>query len=662
MKIEKLYPKCKNYIWGGERLANGYGKISDSSPIAESWELSFHKDGITALSDGTPLPEAMGPSELGENVAAMDRFPTLIKLIDAKDNLSVQVHPSDSYALSNEGELGKTEMWYVVEAEEGAGIYLGLKEDMTAEEFSRAIADECLTEHLNFFPVSGGECFFIPSGTVHAICRGCLIAEIQQNSNLTYRVYDYGRVDKDGNTRPLHIEKAKIVSNLSRFEARKFPEGILGASKYFTVRKISLDGEYTLNGDKGSFICLTAVSGEGEIRTYKSCGAGQGSARCCEMANIEKEDSREKNSDKHGDQKEPGTSDSANRCETEKIGFSRGDSFIVPAGYGEFKLCGKATVLMTEIRKYYVGIDIGGTFIKGGIVDDLGRIIVESKVPTGAEGGDKAVAKNIAELVRALTQETGLETSDLSGIGMGVPGMIDSEKGEVVYSNNLRWEHFMISDEVEALTGLKVKIANDANVAALGEARFGCGRYYKTTVLLTLGTGVGGGIVLDGKLYEGNRSAGAELGHIVIAAGGEKCTCGRRGCLEAYASATALIRETKKAMEAHPESRLWEIGSPDKVDGRTAFDFAPHDKAAAEVVEKYVEMLGCGIANIANELRPEAIILGGGVSAQGESLLTPLERFLENEIYGGRRGPSVKLLAATLGNSAGLLGAAALLM
>ena len=502
-------------------------------------------------------------------------------------------------------------MWYIVEADEGAGIYLGFKDDMTASEFAKAIENEKLCDYLNFYPVERGDCFFIPAETVHAICRGCLIAEIQQSSNLTYRVYDYGRKDKDGNTRLLHIEKAKLVSDLGKFETRSFPEGIMGASKYFTVRRLEISGESELSSDKGSFLCLTVTDGSGKI---------------------------------------------------ESTDFSRGDSFFIPASYGNFKIEGRATVLMTQIRKYFVGIDIGGTFIKGGVVDDLGTIIARDKIPTGAEGGEKAVAANIASLTGALIKKAGLEASDIVGIGMGVPGMIDSSRGEVVYSNNLGWEHFMISDAVEKLTGIKVKIANDANVAALGEARFGCGKDYKTTVLLTLGTGVGGGIVIDGKLYEGNRSAGAEMGHSVIVAGGEKCTCGRRGCFETYASATALIRETKRAMDQHPESLLWELGSPDKVDGKSAFDYADRDETAKAVVKKYIEMLGCGIANIANELRPEAVILGGGVCAQGDNLIKPLEAFLAEEIYGGERGPAVKLLIAALGNNAGLLGAAALLM
>ena len=611
MKIEKLYPEFKNYIWGGSRLAERYGKKTDIRPLAESWELSFHKDGLTRLENGETLASEADPSELGENLKDFPFFPTLIKFIDALGDLSVQVHPSDDYALKNEGELGKTEMWYVVEAEEDAGIYLGLSRDITAEEFASAIENECLTDLLNFYKVKSGDCFFIPAGTIHAICKGCLIAEIQQNSNLTYRVYDYGRRDKNGNTRPLHVEKAKAVADLKKFEKREFPDNILGASKYFTTRRIRLEGETCIISDKGSFTSITSVRGEGTI----------------------------------GD----------------KI-FRAGDSFFIPAGYGEVKLSGKAELIMTQIRKYYVGIDLGGTFIKGGIVDDLGNLLVDGKVPTQSELGADKVAENISSLVLELIKKAGLERADIEGIGMGVPGMIDSARGEVVYSNNLGWEHFMISDKVEAITGIKAKIANDANVAALGEAKFGCGKNYNTTVLLTLGTGVGGGIVIDGKLYEGNRSAGAEMGHSVIVAGGEKCTCGRRGCLETYASATALIRETKKAMENNRSSALWNIGSLDKVDGKTAFDYMNEDASAKAVVSDYIEKLAVGIANIANELRPEAVILGGGVCAQGKALTDPLKELLSREIYGGTRGPAVEILIATLGNRAGILGAAALLM
>jgi glucokinase len=261
-----------------------------------------------------------------------------------------------------------------------------------------------------------------------------------------------------------------------------------------------------------------------------------------------------------------------------------------------------------------------------------------------------------------LLEKANMTKEQVQGIGMGVPGLIDSQNGIVKYSNNLYFEHFNIAGELSKKTGLPVKIANDANVAALGETKFGCGKDYDNTVLLTLGTGVGGGVVIDGKLFEGNGSAGAELGHTVICAGGENCGCGRRGCLEAYASATALIRDTKRAMEAHKDSKMWEIGSLDKVTGKVPFDYKDSDPYAKAVVDAYIERLACGITNVANIFRPQTVLLGGGVCAQGEALTKPLQAILDKEIFAGHLGPQVEIRIAELENSAGILGAAALLM
>ncbi len=610
MQIEKLYPVCKDYLWGGNKLKESYAKQTDKTPCAESWELSFHKDGLTRLANGKTLMESATKADLGENANGFAFFPTLIKFIDAKQDLSVQVHPSDEYALQHENSLGKTEMWYIVEAEEGAGIYLGFNRDVTEAEYREAIEKNTLTELLNFYKVKAGECYFIPAGTIHAIGKGCLICEIQQNSNLTYRVYDYARRDKDGNLRELHVEKALQVTRLTKHENKGMQGETLGVSKYFNVRKLHAK-DCVLQANPRSFQCITCVDGQGELD-------GQS--------------------------------------------IRKGDSFFVPAGYHDYQMKGDVQIIMTEIKRYYIGIDLGGTFIKGGIVDDTGNILISDKVPTESEKGAGRVALNIANLGKSLLEKLNLTVSDMVGVGIGVPGMIDSGRGEVVYSNNLHWEHFFIGEEVEKLIGLPVKIANDANVAALGETKFGCGKNYASTVMLTLGTGVGGGIVLEGKLVEGNRSAGAELGHSVIVAGGEQCTCGRKGCLEAYASATALIRDTKRAMLANKDSKMWEIGDLDKVNGKTAFDYMECDSAAKAVVENYIEKLGVGITNLANELRPEAVILGGGVCAQGDTLIKPLQAFVDKEIFAGEKGPQVKLVTATLENSAGLLGAAALWM
>lgn len=314
-------------------------------------------------------------------------------------------------------------------------------------------------------------------------------------------------------------------------------------------------------------------------------------------------------------------------------------------------------------NKYYIGIDLGGTFIKGGIVNENGEILLCDKTPTEVEKGDHGVAENIARLALDLLSRLGLTTSDVEGLGIGSPGMIDSAKGNVIYANNLGWENFMIGEELSSmLGGIPVKIGNDANVAALGEVKFGAARNYSSAIMITLGTGVGGGIVIDGKLVEGNLGAGAELGHTVIVHGGEQCSCGRRGCFEAYSSATALIRDTRRAMEAHPDSKMWEIGTLDAVNGKTVFDYAPVDAYAKEVLDSYIEHLACGLINYANIFRPEVILLGGGVCAQGDNLIKPLQAIMDKEIYAGDKGPRVPILIAELENSAGLLGAAALLM
>ena len=265
MEILKLIAPCKDYLWGGRKLKDKYGKSSESDVVAESWELSFHKDGQTKTESGKTLAETLSAEEIGQKAKRFPFFPMLIKFIDARDNLSVQVHPSDDYALQHENSYGKTEMWYVVEAERGAGLYVGFKRDVTREEVERAIADGTLTDLMNFYEVQAGDCYFIPSGTVHAIGKGCLICEIQQNSNLTYRVYDYGRKDKCGNTRELHIDKALKVLDFKTYTPRTFDENTLGECAYFHVEKWAIKGKKSFVAGKDSFVCVTCVQGAGAI-------------------------------------------------------------------------------------------------------------------------------------------------------------------------------------------------------------------------------------------------------------------------------------------------------------------------------------------------------------------------------------------------------------
>ncbi len=306
--------------------------------------------------------------------------------------------------------------------------------------------------------------------------------------------------------------------------------------------------------------------------------------------------------------------------------------------------------------KYYVGIDLGGTFIKCGIVAEDGTLILKDKVPTSKKKSE--IIADMSELAKALATRAGVE---LAGAGIGSPGTIDSANGVIVYSNNIAWENIPLAEAVAKGIGVPVFVTNDANAAALGEQFCGAGKAYQNVVLVTLGTGVGGGIVIDGKLFEGNRSAGAEIGHTVISMGGEKCTCGRKGCFEAYASATALIRQTQRAMQKNKTSKLWAIcgNDADMVCGKTAFDgMREGDETATEVVDGYIEYLSEGIANLCNEFRPEAVLLGGGVCAEGDTLLVPLKRLVDEKIYGGTQYAPVEILRASLGNDAGVYGAA----
>lgn len=314
------------------------------------------------------------------------------------------------------------------------------------------------------------------------------------------------------------------------------------------------------------------------------------------------------------------------------------------------------------MKNCYIGIDVGGTAVKAGAVDVEGNTIIEGSVSTGVEGGADNVAKNIASLVNDIKAKVLSLGYNAVAAGMGCPGTIDSENGVVVFAGNLKFKNVPLAKDVERITGLKVKITNDANAAALGEAKFGAGKNYSDSVMITLGTGVGGGIVIGGKLFEGYRSAGAEIGHTVIVKDGLPCTCGRRGCFEAYSSATALIKRTKKAMEENPSSLMWTKYTLDTVDGRTAFSFADEDEAAKEVVTWYEENLACGITNMANIFRPQAVLIGGGISGQGENLLSPVRKIVEKEIFGGNEYAPVRIECATLGNRAGFLGAAALVM
>ncbi len=317
MEILKLNPVFKDYIWGGTRLKEDFGFESNLDKLAEGWMLSCHKDGKNTICGGTynnktleEVIEKLGKENVvGTKSLNFPYFPVLIKLIDAKDNLSIQVHPDNDYAKRVENEFGKTEIWYVLDAEPDATLVYGFKEKITSEEFQKAIENETLTDVLNVVNVKKGDLFFIEAGTVHAIGKGTLIAEIQQNSNSTYRVYDYGRVGNDGKPRELHIKKAVDVSKTepAKYEIKPFGEKediagntaqLLTKCDLFTVYHYDVNNKLTLNTNEESFNHVLVLDGKGTIN------------------------------------------DKA---------FKKGDSFFIPANFGDYEICGDAEIIVTSI-------------------------------------------------------------------------------------------------------------------------------------------------------------------------------------------------------------------------------------------------------------------------------------------------------------------------
>lgn len=312
--------------------------------------------------------------------------------------------------------------------------------------------------------------------------------------------------------------------------------------------------------------------------------------------------------------------------------------------------------------KYYLGIDLGGTNIKAGITDEKGNILQKASTRTISGGDAEKIAEQMIALCHELSRKSGIPMEKIQSVGVGIPGTVNAEKGTVVYCNNLNMDGAPIGAILQKKLQIPVHLANDASCAALGEFVCGSGKEYNSIILVTLGTGVGGGIILNGKLWEGLEGAGAEIGHMVLQIGGTNCSCGRRGCFEAYSSATALVKQTKAAMAKHPDSLLHAIvAKTGKISAKTAFDAMRRgDTVAKKVVENYLHYLSEGIANLINIFAPEAIILGGGVCNEGDNLLLPLKELIIPKCYGGDRIHHARISIAKLGNDAGLIGAAML--
>lgn len=309
-----------------------------------------------------------------------------------------------------------------------------------------------------------------------------------------------------------------------------------------------------------------------------------------------------------------------------------------------------------------LGFDLGGTNMVVGLVDEDGKVLSKLSCPTRARRSEEAIATDMANLVMELLAKNALTASDISFFGLASPGIANSDTGIIEYANNLPFDNFAVADFMRSKTGISnICIGNDANAAALGEAVCGQARGTKNSVLITLGTGVGGGIILGGKIHTGINHSAGELGHIVIQHGGRKCTCGRRGCWETYSSAIGLIEMTREKMRERTDSAMWKLcdGDSKRLSGKTAFAAARlGDEAAREVVGMYVEYLACGLTNIINIFQPEVLSIGGGISGEGEYLLEPVRRIVDFEQYSSSSKIKTRLCIATAGNDAGIIGAA----
>ena len=614
ISILKLKPACKDYIWGGHRLVEEYGIDYHGGVLAEAWTLSCNAEDSSIIVNGEYADKTLqeyvdikGREILGTNCRRFREFPILVKFIDAKDDLSIQVHPSNNFALKNEGQYGKTEMWYIMDAEEGSFLYYGFKREVTIEEFAERIKNDTLLEVLNAVPVQKGDVLFIESGTLHAVGKGILLAEIQQNSKVTYRVYDYGRIDTNGKKRDLHIEKALAVTNRVPIIRSKTSYPHIADCDYFTVDKLNLDGKltYRVQGTvyDDSFLSILILDGKGII-TNKG----------------------------------------------EMIKYKKGDSLFLPANSGDWQIEGTCDALLTTIREkanpIRVGVNISSSEIQIGLVNDQNVLLDINKYPTKPKRTASEIIDETAQNILKILEKNSIPLEQCVGVGVGVPGTIDRRQGKVVYSNNIRWEDVSLEKELGKKIPCPVRINNNADCAALGEATIGAGKNYSDVVMITIGNGVGGGIILNGEIFEGGVMGGAEIGHQVIRVNGRLCTCGRKGCLEAYVSVPALLRVASKF-----------AGKPVTLE-EIFHRFERGDLDMVEAVEHYTLMLGQGIVNIVNIFRPQLILIGGAMSAYADKFIESIKIMMKEDCFGGVTSFVPEIAIAELGSNAGMIGAA----
>ncbi len=312
---------------------------------------------------------------------------------------------------------------------------------------------------------------------------------------------------------------------------------------------------------------------------------------------------------------------------------------------------------------YYLGIDLGGTNIVAGVVDEKGTIIVKASCKTNAPRSQEEICDDMAAVALKALESAGLTQKDIKFVGIGAPGAVNGATGIIEFANNFDFHNWEIVRMMKERLDVDVFVENDANAAAYGEFLVGAAQDANDAVVITLGTGVGGGIIIDGMIYSGSNYAGAELGHVVIQHGGRQCSCGRRGCWEAYSSATGLINMTREAVlnPYNANSILYQMieGDMSKITGRTAFDAMRKGCPVGQaIVNEYISYLGCGLVNVINIFQPEILCLGGGISREGDVILEPIKKIVEAERYTKHNARQTEVRLCQLGNDAGIIGAA----
>ena len=432
MKLYRLQPAYSDYVWGGTNLIENWGKKPPSRQLAESWEISLHPEGESrvtgGIDDGKPLSQVLTRADWGENCQNFPIFPLMVRLVDAGQNLSIQVHPDDAFA-QTQGEMwGKTEMWFVLESKPGSGIYCGFKQPISREEFAERIQDSTIIQALRFIELEQGQAIKIDAGTVHAICAGLTVVEVNQNSNSTYRIYDYDRKDTEGNPRrPLHIEEAKAVSRLSPYTRKNNKvqmepgKTLLCASRCFSVYEYNYnictqnkkDTDLTaliISVDKRSFCTLTFLEGEGSLN-------GQS--------------------------------------------FSKGNSFLATAGDGLLKIEGTCRFILTKVVKYFVKINIDGKNTEGVVCDQDSFLLSQNKTAIQAHLSAEQIIQNLVEIIAQLLDQAGLDINDVEGIDIGIPNDNDDKAGIGHNFGSFCRDNVPIHDILKTHYNLPIRITNE---------------------------------------------------------------------------------------------------------------------------------------------------------------------------------------------------------